>query len=175
VSVPGFPLLVVKETERPSVPPELLPPDSRTVALRVALMGVAVLLLAVALVALGFGPSRNARKKNKPTQARTLLPPVIDAIRPVSSGGISFRWSDPNDGVGYVPAFQVFEDGTLLTGTTEMKRNASGVPLTEQFVDAVTFRGKRHPIDPTAHVYCVVVRLVNGPDPAESAEACTKG
>jgi hypothetical protein len=164
-----FPLLLVPDLERPVMPSELMAPDRKTIRTRTALLTVAVFALAIVLVRLG-----TERQGGGEPSPATLQPPVVESIRPVSSGGISFIWSDPNDGTGYVPAFQLFEDGVRLGGTTEMRLDPNGVPLREQFVTHVTVSGRRHRVDATRHTYCVVVRLVSGPDPADSAEACIR-
>lgn len=147
--------------------------------------GAAILTLATVFVVLAFvggdgGPARTdgTEQDSDSSGGVPLSPATVDAIRPLSSGGFAFTWSDPNpDSTGRLAAYQVFVDGEPASeALVEFDVDVDGLAVTEQIVETfVDKSGGTVSVDTSIHEYCVVVRLVpaDGGDVVDSEARCT--
>jgi hypothetical protein len=190
---------IVPEHRRVARPPGsgsgVEPEPGSSTAVRVLLIGAAVVVVGVALglggVALRLGQSPPATATEPSTvpvgpasppagpvaPGTTVSPgaavarPRIDALEPVP-GGLHVAWKDDGmaDAKGY--GYQVTVDGGRpFTGTAD-RRDDGSLRLSQEIL-TLKAEGRTERVDPAAHTYCVTIRRLQLGGPVDSDPLCT--
>jgi hypothetical protein len=171
------------------------PEPGPSTAVRVLLVGAAVVVVGIALglggVALRLGQSPPATVTEPSTVSpgpaspppgpvapgttvgpgATVARPRIDALEPVP-GGLHVTWKDDGAGDAKGYGYQVTVDGGRpFTGTADRKDDGS-LRLSQEIL-TLKAEGRTERVDPAAHTYCVIVRRLQLGGPVDSDPVCT--